>query len=56
MRAKYETPGIRTLAADEVIEAVGPVQGYGGSGITFGPNATVPGIAADGTGHLGRNY
>lgn len=29
---KYQSPSIRTMRADEVLEAMGPVQGYGGSG------------------------
>lgn len=53
---QYKTPVIKTLKADEILEAMGPAQGYGGTGGPGGliePLATAGGMGSPS--HFNRN-
>jgi hypothetical protein len=46
-KKSYEKPRIETISARELVEMMGPVQGYGCPGITsMGPDAAVGGGTA----------
>ncbi len=40
----YEKPRIDTISAEELVEMMGPVQGYSGAGVSgMGPDAAIAG-------------